>query len=220
MGMFHKYDNLCPDYIPDNSSLRNVETNKTFEDTSLVVVHNKKGELIGYGFNEGNSVVLDTGLSLTAEVELDALVYTEANKYPDTHTQGHLGQRAYNIVNLKSYTCFGTSSVSVLEDLYVWKEDKSFTLPLKGHQTIEITPYADYDSAIAKIVNFRGETVLDFEISCIDKSITIDKEMSNLLKQGVYYLEVYVFTMSERSLATKYKLIVNGGTSIVTEKEE
>lgn len=208
MGMFYKYDDLPSDYIPDNSSLKTVETYKIFEDASLVPVYSKKCELIGYALNEGDSAVLDTGLVIGIEVESDALIYTEANTYPDSYTQGYQGQRAYNIVDLKSYTCSGISGVSVQETLYTWDEDKDFTSPSSGLKNLEITPYANYNGAVARVLNFRGDTVLEFELSCIDRYITINKDTSNLLKQGVYYLEVYVFTKTERRQVRKHKLIV------------
>ena len=147
MDMFDKYNNLSPDYVPDNSSIIIEPPNKE-EDIFPMRVYNKKKEFIGYAFNEGDTLDIETGLI---------------------------------------------------------SSDKT---------------YEDYECAVLNIVDFRHNGVCSFEIAPTTDKVHIDKYASTLIKQGVYNVEVYVYSKDKQRLVTKYKLIVYGGQNILMEEEE
>jgi hypothetical protein len=146
MDMFENYDNLSTDYVPDNSSII-VSPPEESESTFPLEVYNKKQEFIGYAFNEGDTLDIETGLISYEDNEI---------KYP----------------------------------------------------------YEDYESAKLSIVDLRYDGIYSFEIAPTADKVHIDKYASTLIKQGVYNVEVYVYSKDKQRLVTKYELIVYGGESI------
>ena len=208
MSMFDNYDNISPNYIPDNSSPTLKVGLKSYDTSLPKELYNQKREFIGYLFNEGDTLSIDTRLTVKVSVEIDAIVYNEPNQKPSKTTEGYVGKKAYNTVDFKSFTCIEVSRASADEVEYIWKEDSVFQYPSVGEIETIFTPYSKYTDVKLNILNFRYDIIASFDLTSNQAEFYIDENTSNLMLQGVYSVEVYVSNESERRLATKYKLIV------------
>ena len=108
MSMFEKYDNIDPNYIPDNTSPR-----PTYDTEELTkeprIAYNIKGNPIGYSWTYGSEFKLKFSANQTFKVPFNSIVYDTANEKPDETTQGVTGQQAFNTVDCKSWTCFNSA---------------------------------------------------------------------------------------------------------------
>lgn len=194
--MFLNYQSIADNYTPNNlisafphrpeySKLSPVNASKPYEE------YNAKGELEGYFWRYGDTLNLEFNIDGEITIESDALIISGKGQSPTSATVGKVGQKYYNITDLKSYTCLAN-----LYNAYLWKEDEEFTYPLNADKSVyisaedylkdkqvEVTLYNFRLEPICKKV-FKGEPTIRF---------FIDKELSQLLVKGIYYCSVNVF---------------------------
>ena len=195
MGMFLNYQNIANNYIPNNlvkaytqpksyTKLDPVDASKPYESYDV------KGNLVGYFWNYRDVLNLEFNLDGEITVETDAIIYDTYGKCPDTCTQARVGQRCYNIVDLKSWTC-----VSIVDNIYNWVQDTEFIYPERADRSVYISA-SDYlkDKQIyITLYNFRYEPVVTRSFEGKDKVIfEIDATLSEELVKGIYYCSVTV----------------------------
>lgn len=196
MGMFLNYHSIADNYVPNNlinafpnklniSKLDPVEASKPFEE------YNAKGELIGYFWRYGETLNLEFNIDGEITVESNAILSKTRGQEPTVNTLGKIGQRFYNIIDLRSWTC-----ISITNKSYIWEEDEEFTYPLNSDRSVYISA-ADYlkDKTVEIVLyNFRMEPICK-KIYPASPTIvfTIDKELSTSLPKGIYYCSVNVF---------------------------
>ena len=155
--------------------------------------YNALGELQGYFWYYGETINLNFSLDGAITVENDAIVYVGYGEEPTSMTVGYQGQRAYNVVDLKSWTC----AVAYPDtDTYTWVQDQEFTYPLNGGRTIYVTPsdYLQGKKMKVNIYNFRRELFYSRIMDAKERfSINIDQETSKMFTKGTYYLTLQVF---------------------------
>lgn len=203
MSMFSNYDDLQDNYTPNNiqpvpqppclSNLDPFSINKPFEE------RNEKGELIGYWWNYGDTVNLEFHVEGNVIIEDDAILYTAYNDGPSISTVGKIGQKAYNVVELKSWTCTLIRNTSIKE--YVWTLDTQFENPAVGDRNIYIGvgDYIKDKQVTVKLYNFRMEEVaMQTFAGNPDITFSIDKELSSKLVKGNYYCTFTVWDVSGR----------------------
>lgn len=201
MGMFLNYQNLADNYIPNNltnafpcystpSKLDPVVASKPFEE------YNAKGELVGYFWRQGETLNLEFNIEGVVTIESDAILLTTKNQTPGSHTLGKSGQRAYNIVDLRSWTCVGRNGLE-----FFWEEDSEFIYPVESKRSVYISA-EDYlrDKFVnITLYNFRMEPIHTItSVATPSVKLEITKELSSKLSKGVYYCSVKVYneTMS------------------------
>lgn len=207
MNMFEKYDYLSSDYIPNNST--SVEaTRQEIENVETKSIYNIKDEFIGYQISEGETPVIETGLVCKILVEHDAIIYSDFNEMPTMDTYGYVGRKAYNVVNGKVFTCVERYQETPEFTSYIWQEEPTFTYPTNGTKEIEYKPYASFDYAEVVISDFRYDKIKTIEVATTQDKIILSATTSNLLLQGVYNIETYVYTDNVKTLVAKCNLIV------------
>lgn len=194
--MFLNYHNIADNYVPNNlinafptkiapSKLNPIEASKPYEE------YNTKGELTGYFWRYGETLNLEFNIDGEITIDSDALVFKNHGVVPTENTIGKVGQRAYNILDLKSFTCKGYYSGK-----YVWIEDPEFTYPSNTDRSVYVSAedYLKDKSAKITIYNFRMEPVCERITSASPIVIfEIDRELSNTLVKGIYYCKLEVF---------------------------
>lgn len=195
MNMFLNYQNVPDTYIPNNmrqcrrtgksyTKLEPVNSSKPYE------AYDIKGNLIGYFWHQGETVNLEFNIDGEVTVESDAIILTTHGQIPDA-TQGALYQRAYNIVDLRSWTC-----TSIVGDNHIWSEDAEFLYDETSTRSVYVSA-ADYlkDKYIdVTIYNFRHEPVHKFQFTGSPKVVAnINTELSSKIKKGIYYCSLTVF---------------------------
>lgn len=197
MGMFLNYQNIADNYKPNNlinsfprkmncSKLDPLDASKPFEE------YNAKGELSGYFWRQGETLNLEFNIDGEITLEANAILLTAQGQVPTTNTLGRVNQRAYNIVDFRSWTCSAVTTTGK----YIWEEDAEFTYPLNADRSVYISA-ADYlkDKKVeVTLYNFRMEPICK---KLYDASPTIifpiDRELSNALPKGIYHCSVNVF---------------------------
>lgn len=195
--MFLNYHNIANNYQPNNliksfphsyeeSKLAPVEASKPFEE------YNIKGELIGYFWRYGETLNLEFNIDGEITLESDALIYKSHGVGPTENTFAKVGQRAYNLLDLTSWTCVARVSANK----YLWEQDAEFTYPNNGAKKVYISA-EDYlkDKFIdVTLYNFRMEPIHTYTTSATASIIfPIDKDLSKTLVKGIYYCSVQVY---------------------------
>lgn len=212
--MFYNYQNIADNYMPNNlmnafptkhkdSKLNPLEASKPYEE------YNAKGELEGYYWRYGETLNLEFNIDGEITIESDALVVSGKGQAPDNKTIGEIGQRYYNVGDLKSYTC-----LAAVNGLYLWQEDEDFTYPVNEDRSVYISAedYLNGKTAEVTIYNFRMEPVCQKVYAASPKiRFFIDSELSRALVKGIYYCSVRVFDNMTNVVAfdtTDCKLLV------------
>ena len=193
MNMFQNYYNIPDTYIPNNMScdcsrgksytkLDPIEGSKPFEE------YNAKGELIGYFWRYGETLNLEFNIDGEIIVESDAVILKSTGEEP-SKTSKPRGNRAYNIIDMRSWTCVGYAYGE-----YIWQEDLEFTYPQSGLSVY--VSAADYlkDKFIEfTLYNFKRQPILTKKFEGTTQIIVpIDIETSKSLTKGLYYCSLTV----------------------------
>lgn len=192
MGMFLNYHNIADNYVPNNlikayptkcvpTKLDPIEASKPYED------YNAKGDLCGYFWHYGESVNLDFNLDGEITVESDAIILTIAGQDP-SNIEGKINQKAYNIIDLKSWTYNNTADG--------WKEDLEFTYPQDSDRSVYMDASTFLSDKSVKVTFYDFRHAIIHEQTFEGKSnvvVTITPELSQKFKKGIYYCTVEVF---------------------------
>ena len=194
IDMFTNYQNLSEYYIPNNLSksfdkpqsytkLNPIESSKPYE------LYNAKGELEGYYWNYGSILNLEFTIDGEITVENNAIIYKRTGAAPTSSTAGRLGQKAYNIIDLKSWKC-----VAVHAFEYVWELESEFIYPSFGQSVyISAEDYLKDKYVTFTIYNFRYEPVYAKTIpASATILVPINEELSKQLVRGVYYCSLEI----------------------------
>lgn len=201
MNMFFNYDNLSEKYIPNNSTPQDSGSVETINNTLPLPFYNIRGTFLGYTWTLGDTFIWPVTVNKNIKVEYDAILFNEADMMPDKSTEGYTGQKAYNTVDIKSWTCLGT-----IDDTTIWSQDDTFTYPTYGVAEINLTPKIDGQLEF-KIYDFRWEHIKTFSNSSDNTLlINVDKELNEMLSQGVYYGVLSVINEDKARILTKYML--------------
>lgn len=194
--MFLNYQNIAGNYTPNNitcsfpvgksyTKLDPLQASKPYEE------YNTKGELVGYFWRYGEALNLEFNIDGEITVESDAIIFEQPGAAPTSNTIGKLGQKAYNIFDLVSWTCRSTSKGN-----YSWIQDDEFTYnPDADHDVyIDANEYLKNKRVSFDIYNFRLEPVFHRVFDGTSKIIVnITPEISKTLKKGIYYCSLTVF---------------------------
>lgn len=186
MGMFDNYNNQNTDYIPNNLGYA---CRKPMAYPIPYVEYNTEGEQSGYYWYYGDTVNLVFELTGEVTVEGDSILYFISGEEPSEDTEGEIGQKAYNLNDLISWTCVGIIDDGIIT--YVWNKDDEFIYPETGEKGVYIpaSKYINGMTAIAKIYNFRFEEVYSEEFDASNEiTLSIGRELSEKLIKGTYYI--------------------------------
>ena len=195
--MFDTYEHLQDNYIPNNinpcppkkcndEKLDPCIIKKPYED------YNIEGEVVGYWWYYKDILNLEFNITGDVVVEDNAIVYTAIGEKPTTETIGEIDQKAYNVVDLLSWTC-----TAIDGDKYHWTEDVEFDNPEAGDRNIYITAedFMKDKQVTVQLYNFRHEPLVLKTYAGSTKIIfAIDKEMSEQLVKGVYYCTLTIWS--------------------------
>lgn len=196
MGMFLNYQSIANNYQPNNlikafptkfkdSKLDPVNESRPFE------LYNAKGELEGYYWRYGETLNLEFNIDGEITIEGNAIIMSGKGQSPTTETVGKVGQRLYNISDIRSYTC-----VAVTYGKYIWREDEEFTYPTSATRSVYIQAddYLKDKTVEVTIYNFRMEPICTKTfVGASTVRFVIDKELSEKLVRGIYYCSAKVF---------------------------
>ena len=186
--MFSNYQNITNNYTPNNThcsfpvgqsytKLNPIKESKPYEE------YNVKGELIGYSWPQGEILNLEFVIDGVITVEDSAIVLTAHGDVP-SDTTGALGARAYNVTDLKSWTC-----KNIIDGKFLWIEDAEFTYNDSCSRSIYVTSddYMKDKKIRVDIYNFRKEIIHSqlFEGSNRVKLI-IDENLTKIMTRGIY----------------------------------
>ena len=193
MGIFDNYQNLDNTYVPNNLSqsfpkkipCHRPQFKKPFED------YNAEGKLIGYYWYYGNTVSLHFNITGEIIVEDTDIIYTAIGQGPTVNTAGPIGCKAYNVIDLLSWTL-----VSIHDNSYIWEQDSQFICPNNGQRNVYFTAEQFLKNRYVKItiLNFRKEPIYQ-ETFAGNQSVVlnIDENLSAKLTKGVYYYNLEIF---------------------------
>lgn len=193
--MFLNYQNIAKNYTPNNlicsypvgksyTKLAPIEASKPYEE------YDAKGNIIGYFWHFGDTLNLEFNITGEVTVESDAILLT-SGVVPTKALQGYVGQRCYNLQELRSWTC-----VEASDNNYIWEEDQEFTYPEFEGKSVYV-PSDDYlsDKTIdVTIYNFRYQPVYKQSFRGSSKIVfEITPELSKKFKPGIYYCDVVAY---------------------------
>ena len=182
MSILDSYNNIPVGYVPNNQ----INRKKKRKTIQLLPPYQK--DCNSFWWRQGDQFVFSYTPSFEIKVEKDAVIL--AGTEIDENLVGIQGQRAYDIVNLISYTCTAGYNGELN-----WTADPIFTIPKCGSQTITLQNI-DWTvfSVQFDILNFRKENIYSAELNGeYPIQIAIDDTLAELLKYGSYN---FVFTLT------------------------
>ena len=215
MGMFTKYQDIA-NYIPNNlvcsfpinksySKLEPTKAGKPYEE------YNAKGELIGYSWYHGETVNLEFNIDGEIVVEAGSLKYYAHGELPSSKTVGVVGQKAYNVIELRTWIC---TSADIVNNEYSWTEIPFEHDLAQCSESIYVSAsdYLSDKQLELKLLNFRLEPIYSQVFSGTSKLVfTVDKELAAKLRKGIYYCSLAVVTDTIKTVvfeATDCKLLI------------
>lgn len=195
IDMFTNYQNLSDYYIPNNiSEQKNIGKSYTKLDpingSKPYELYSAKNELEGYYWYYGDALNLEFNIDGEITVESNSIIFRSPDQQPTLTTEGRIEQRAYNIIDLRSWTC-----VSFENGLYIWEEDEEFVYPLNGDKQIYVSAkdYLSDKTINIELYNFRLERIAAKSYNGSNSVIfEIDKDLSSKLVKGIYYCSLTV----------------------------
>lgn len=187
--IFEKFDNTPEDYIPDNIHPPVCRYEEVFEIDNLdVLCHNK------YSWDYGETLSIPVTNSFIIKVDEDSIIYDVSGIGPTETTAGEIGTRAYNILDVTSWSCRNIiEGTGDLDTLYEWQQDARFTVPSGGTKEVVVTPSMVNKYLEVKIYNFRMEEIFTTRFEGVNSAhLIVDKELSSTLLPGIYYLRIYI----------------------------
>lgn len=126
-------------------------------------------------------------------VEENSIVYYCKGEEPTEDTEGKVGTRAYNVADLRSWSCTAIEKDGN-KNVYTWVEDEVFTFSNMSPIIVELPEYF-YVGKTANIIiyNFRYEKIYETTQEAHKKmEFNITKEIAQEYfdKKGLYHLQV------------------------------
>lgn len=205
--MFDSFYNQPEDYYPDNMHKRRkpLPPYEALSNNALHEIH-KNGKFVGYWWHKGDTVSIPLSVNTNISVEDTAIIYDVVGAEPGLDQVGFLGQRLYNIVDITSWTMI-RNLPNMTGMQYLWKKDDVFTFPTYGELGLRLMPNMEGKNIIVQILNFRREEVLRYEFyNTSDCVVDINKEDSDKILQGVYYLKVSIESNNTLKQVDYYEL--------------
>lgn len=156
--------------------------NKPYEE------YDADGNLIGYSWYQGDTIQLAFHIDGKINVENNAIVYTSYGDAPTVATEGIINQKAYNIVDLKSWTCQGQTATE-----YIWTLDTQFVNPSYTSRSYYISASTYLANKILhfKVLNYRRQIIFESkQTAASDIYFTISRENSLKIVKGTYTVEL------------------------------
>ena len=199
-------NNLCRELVTDCSQ-KHCSNRLPHEE------YNDMGELVGYSWAYGDTLSFEFNLEGKVTVESGSIFYPFAGEEPTSSTVGEIGQKAYNPIDLKSWTCI---QINPFNPIYVWKQDESYQMPNKGEDVFFLA--SDYlKDKYLKVTIYNYKFEKEFESLPYQAEtrfvFDIDKELSDKLLRGVHHIELVLYDQDYMYVDTlidpsEYSLIV------------
>ena len=216
MQLFDNFDHQPPNYIPNNMFPRIPEKMVSL-DTDTMHPLFRKGEMVGYWWNYGDSVSLEINNKIHIGLPAGAITTYEKGVYPTPDTVGDFPyQKFYNLADLKSFTL---DAIVPLDDtdevLYVWVEDFEFTYLQPGQCEEDVwIELGEGQEIYVELLNFRYELLKDWVFGDESNMLTLTPDESSEYKPGMYILRISLVTTNDegtlldRKLTNQYELNV------------
>ena len=204
MPVFNNYNNININNKPYNSNCCNTNLNIPFVKEPNVD-YDANGNVIGYFWHYGDAIDFNIHLTGTVQVPVNSIIYYYYGECPSENTAGEIGNKAYNVVDLKSWTC-----TAIVEDepiKYCWTLDDEFLdteVGLKVYMTAEqylsdkyirVTIYTDRHVEY-QTIKLEGHA---------DISLHIGPSGDITYPRGVYYMDVVVCDEAN----DRYETVIN-----------
>jgi len=228
MGMLDSFNNIPKGYVPHNTNKNGLRRKQIKTQPPYQKSPNS------FWWNQGDQFVFIYRPQLMIRVESSAIILEDDTSLLSS-TVGFRGQKAYDIVNLVSYTY-----KAGYNNEEGWEQDKIFSIPVSGPQEVMLRNIPWENVTITfEIKNFRHETIYKYPTSPDDIPLVVDSDdaieltigtiLSELLKYGSYqfvfilnganeYAPIYTQNIFDISIVQKR--VSNNRESISNGEEE
>lgn len=210
--MFKKYFNIDPNYIPNNMDFKKHQRERSYNRDNLIAIIDRFNQIWGYTWSWKDTVSIPITINKIVNVPDDSIIVNESGIIPTNLTEGKIGQKFYNVVDIKSWTC---KDIDVDDDTHVsyygWIEDDYLKYVDHSNTEITIEPDISGKKLTAEILNFRKEIVYskEFDDGESFNNLDIDLELSNKLVPGIYFVRVRLVSDTTSSFVDEYKVFIN-----------
>lgn len=181
---------MFTNYNENSTTCPRITNRECYSNRVPYAEYNANNELVGYYWYYGDTVDIQFDVTGEVTIESDAIVYTASGDMPQENTVGYINQKAYNIVDYISWTC-----VAIVEDKYIWTEDKIFEAPDNGGKLLYISAKNFLKDMLYKICIYNGRYELLYTFdgnASTNISLHIDEDLSKELVKGIYYITLTV----------------------------
>ena len=207
-NMFTNYNYINDNVIPNNNPKKTCSCNYK----EPFANYNAKGDIIGYYWYFGNTVTLDFNITGEVVIEDGSIVYKVSGDKPDESTIGDIDQKAYNIIDLKAWSCVAIEEVDN-STVYTWVEIPFDSSAVGKSVYISAKDYLSDKKIKVQLYDFQHQPIRDDDGKFIESTkrmfngavniyFNIDTDLSNKLHRGTYYCEVLVFDKNDNYIQT------------------
>lgn len=164
MGIFDNYYVINESDYPDNIHFKApvVEINTNYD--TVTKEFDIRGRLIGFKWDYGTAISINFTINKYIYVAEDAILYTDTGVYPTVDTEGYVGQKCYNLTDIRSWTC--TDIVNYESDFntyveYVWTMDDDVVSYSDDTKLVMLSPDMTGKSLKISFTNWMGDPVYE-----------------------------------------------------------
>ena len=180
-----------------------------------VLNRNTKPQVQGVNLIEGDRYNLGGILKNTffdVVIEDGSIVYKVSGDKPDESTIGVIDQKAYNIIDLKAWSCVAIEDVDN-STVYTWVEIPFDSSAVGKSVYISAKDYLSDKKIKIQLYDFQHQPIRDDDGKFIEGTekifngavniyFNIDADLSDKLHRGTYYCEVLVFDKNDNYIQT------------------
>ena len=215
MGMFDNYDNNS--YTAYNLTPPTISRGILTNFKTPLYTLDKQGNVDRFLWVEGEQFDLQLSAKTKVLVPKGSIIFYAAGEKPSSSTIGIVGNKCYNVQDFISWTLHAINTDQDNNITYEWVKDDLFECLQEGGEEIELSPILSNGSFSIKILNFRREVLYEYETDDNTVTIPINKEDTPELKQGQYFIDLYINEESSSYFVDEYPISILGNIDRVDD---
>lgn len=214
VGMFDNYENNS--YTAYNLTPPSISRGILTNFKTPLYTLNKQGNVDRFFWVEGEHFELKLSAKTKVRVPKGSILFYSKEEKPSSATVGMVGSKCYNVEEFISWTLSSINENPDGTKSYEWIKDDLFECLQDGGEEIELSPVLGDGSLTVKILNFRREVMYEYTSDDI-VIISINEEETPELKQGQYFIDLFVGDENTSHFVSEYPVSILGNIDRVAD---
>ncbi len=216
MGMFDNYGN--DSYTAYNLTPPSISRGILTNFKTPLYTRNSQGNIDRFLWVEGEHFDLKINAKMKVRVPKGSIIFYESGEKPISSTMGKVGLKCYNVIDYISWTLTAINKTPDGNNVFEWTKDNLFECLQSGGEEVELSPFMKDGSFEISILNFRREVMYEFSTDDSTVEIPINDEETPELKQGQYFIDLFVVDSDSHSyFVDEYEVSILGNIDRIAD---